>query len=209
MKVLIADDHSVVREGLKRIVSQIEAVSVVETAVDGNEALEKIEKTGYDLVVLDISMPGMNGLDILQTLKGRNEKPHILVLSVHPQAHYAIRTLRLGASGYLSKDSAYEELAAAIKTISAGGKYIASSLAEGIIFGKQNTGDKLPHEKLSDREFQVMCLLAEGKSVTEIAQSLSLSGKTISTHRARILEKMGLKKNADLTLYAVGNGLIE
>jgi two-component system, NarL family, invasion response regulator UvrY len=177
--------------------------------VDGHEALEKIEKSSYDLVILDISMPGLSGLDILQTLKGRNEKPRILVLSVHPQAHYAIRTLRLGASGYLSKDSAFEELASAIKKISAGGKYISSSLAEGILFDKQNEGDRLPHEKLSDREFQVMCLLAKGKSVTEIARELSLSGKTISTHRARILEKMGLKKNVELTLYAVGNDLIE
>ncbi|MGB2868426.1 MAG: response regulator transcription factor [Bacteroidota bacterium] len=209
MKVLIADDHSVVREGLKRIVSKIDALSVIETAADGHEALQKIENNSYELVILDISMPGLSGLDILQTLKGRNEKPRVLVLSVHPQAHYAIRTLRLGASGYLSKDSASEELAAAIKTISMGGKYVSTSLAEGVMFGKQPMSEKLPHEKLSDREFQVMCLLASGKSGTEIARELNLSSKTISTHRARILEKMGLKRNAELTLYAVGNDLIE
>jgi two-component system invasion response regulator UvrY len=209
MKVLIADDHLVVREGLKEIVNRLEEVSVVETASDGREALEKIERSEYDLVILDISMPGLSGLDILQTLKREKIKPHVLILSIYPQAQYAIRALRLGASGYLSKDSAYEELASAIKRIAGGGRYISSDLAEKYVFGDKNVLDRTPHEKLSEREFQIMCLLAKGKSVTEIAHEIFLSDKTVSTHRTHILEKMGMKKNADLMLYAIRNGLIE
>ena len=209
MKVLIADDHLVVREGLKEIVNKLDEVSVVDTAGDGREALEKIESSGYDLVILDISMPGLSGLEILQTLKRKNITAHILVLSIYPQTQYAIRALRLGASGYLSKDSAYEELASAIRKISAGGRYISSDLAEKYVFGDKIDLDRAPHEKLSEREFQIMCLLAKGKSVTEIARGIFLSDKTVSTYRARILEKMGMKKNAELMLYAIRNSLIE
>jgi DNA-binding NarL/FixJ family response regulator len=208
MKVLIADDHLVVREGLKEIVKKLDEVSVVDTANDGREALKKIEKVGYDLVILDISMPGLSGLDVLQTMKRNNMKAHILMLSMHSQAQYAIRALRLGASGYLSKDSVYEELVSAIRKISAGGKYISSDLAEKYIFDNKNNADKMPHEVLSEREFQIMCKLAKGTSVREIAGELFLSDKTISTYRARILEKMGMKKNAELTLYAIRNDLI-
>lgn len=209
MKVLIADDHLVVREGLKEIVHKLEEVSIVETASDGREALEKIENARYDLVILDISMPGLSGLDILQSMKRKKITSHVLVLSIHPQAQYAIRALHLGASGYLSKDSAYEELASAIRKISAGGRYISADLAEKYIFDDKKDLDRTPHEKLSEREFQIMCLLAEGKSVTEIARDIFISDKTVSTHRARILEKMGMKKNAELMLYAIRNNLIE
>ena len=209
MKVLIADDHLVVREGLTEIVHKVEGVSVVETASDGREALEKIENAGYDLIILDISMPGLSGLEILQTLKRKNMKVHVLVLSIFPQTQYAIRALRLGASGYLSKDSVYEELASAIRKISAGGRYISADLAEKYFFGDKKDIERTPHEKLSEREFQIMCMLAKGKSVTEIAREIFLSDKTISTHRTRILDKMGMRKNADLTLYAIRNNLIE
>lgn len=209
MKVLIADDHSVVREGLKEIIKKMNVASLIEEATDGREALDKIERCDYDLIILDISMPGQSGLSVLETLKNRNRKARILVLSMHPQEQYAVHAFRLGASGYLSKDSAYEELALAIKKISGGGKYISSALAETLIFDKKSDSEKTPHEKLSDREFQVLCLIAKGSSVNEIANELSISDKTVSTYRARILEKMGLKKNADLTLYAIKNGLIE
>ena len=209
MKVLIADDHSVVREGLKQILDKIDNVSTVEEAQDGHEALDKIEKNSYDLVILDISMPGISGLDILQTMKNRKKKAHVLILSVHPQEQYAIRALRLGASGYLSKSSVYEELASAINKVSAGGKYISSALAEQIVFEKKGDLDKTPHEKLSEREFQIMCMIARGKSLIEIAHELFISDKTVSTYRTRILEKMGMKKNAELTLYAIKNSLIE
>jgi DNA-binding NarL/FixJ family response regulator len=209
MKVLIADDHSVVREGLKLILNKIDKVSAVEEAQDGHEALDKIEKNSYDLVILDISMPGVNGLDILQTMKNKKKKAHVLILSVHPQEQYAIRALRLGASGYLSKNSVYEELVSAIQKVTAGGKYISSALAEKIVFEKKGDLDKTPHEKLSEREFQIMCMIAKGKSLIEIAHELFISDKTVSTYRTRILEKMGMKKNAELTLYAIKNSLIE
>lgn len=209
MKVLIADDHLVVRKGLSELLKGIDPVTLVDEAKDGREALQKMSEREFDLVILDISMPGPSGLDVLQSIRAKNVKVQILVLSVHPQEQYALRALRLGAAGYLSKDCAYEELALAIKKISAGGRYISSDLAEKYFFGKTGSAGKAPHERLSDREFQIMCMLANGKSVTEISRDLFLSAKTISTHRARILEKMGLKKNAELMLYAIRNGLIE
>ncbi len=206
MKVLIVDDHQVVREGVKQIVKKVSSISMIEEAENGHEAINKIKQTKYDLVILDISMPDKSGLDILKTIK---EKAHILILSIHPMEHYAIQALKLGASGYLCKNSVYDELATAIKTILAGGKYISPALAEKIVFGNKN-GFNLPlHEKLSEREFQIMCMLAKGKSVKEIATELFISDKTVSTHRTRILKKMGLEKNADLIRYAIKNNLIE
>ncbi|RJQ61835.1 MAG: DNA-binding response regulator [Stygiobacter sp.] len=209
MNVLIADDHSIVREGLKQIVMKMDEVSNVEEAIDGHEALTKIEQSNYDLVILDISMPGLSGLDILKTIKDREEKENVLILSVHPQEQYAIRAFNLGASGYLCKYSVTEELAVAIKKIAGGGRYITPVLAEKIIFDEKNGISKLPHEKLSQREFQIMCMLAKGRSVKEIARELFLSDKTISTYRTRVLEKTGLKNNAEMTHYAIKNDLIE
>jgi DNA-binding NarL/FixJ family response regulator len=209
MKVLIADDHPVIREGLKQILKKVDAISFIDEAIDGNETIDKIEKNEFDLIIMDISMPGKTGLDILKTLKDKNEKAHILILSVHPQEQYAIRAFKLGASGYLCKNSVYEELATAIKTILAGGRYISPALAEKIVFNKKDSLNIAPHEKLSEREFQVMCMLAKGKSVKEIAAELFISDKTVSTHRMRLLVKMGMKKNADLTCYAIRNELIE
>jgi len=209
MKVLIADDHAIVRGGLKQILLKMDEVSTVDETGDGHKTLAKIEENKYDIVILDISMPGMSGLDILKTMKDRNETANVLILSIHPQDQYAIRAIHLGASGYLCKDSIYEEIQDAIKKIAAGGKYISSTLVENIVFTKNLDANKLPHEKLSEREFQVMCMLAQGSSVKEIAAELSISDKTVSTFRSRILEKMGMKKNADLTLYAIRNDLIE
>jgi two-component system, NarL family, invasion response regulator UvrY len=209
MKILIADDHSIVREGLKHYVRTLEEVELVDEAVNGNEAWVKIRDTRYDLVILDVSMPGMSGLDVLRNLKERNIKTHVLILSVHPQEQYAIHAFRLGASGYLSKDSAFEELTLAIKKIASGGRYVTSAFAEKFAFNGYNPGINKLHEKLSEREFQVMVLLAKGKSVMEIAKGIYISDKTVSTYRARILEKMGMKKNAELTMYAIKNNLIE
>jgi len=208
MYVLVADDHSIVREGLKQIVMKMDEISNIEEAENGTEALVKIEKNKYDLVILDISMPGLSGLDVLKTMKERNEKANVLILSIHPQEQYAIRALNLGASGYLCKDSIYEELAVAIKKIASGGKYISPALAEKIAFNKDD-GNKLSHEKLSEREFQILLLLSKGKSVKEIAEELFISDKTVSTYRARILEKMEMKHNAELTRYSLINDLIE
>ncbi len=209
MHVLVADDHSIVREGLKQIIRKIEGVSKVEEASDGHEALSKIEKNKYDLVILDISMPGLSGLDILKTMKDKNEKAHVLILSVHPQEQYAIRAFKLGAAGYLCKDSINEELSSAIKKIAVGSKYISPAFAEKIAFDKNGDINKLPHEKLSEREFQIMCMLANGKTVKEIANELNISDKTVSTHRMRLLEKMGFRNNAELTHYAIKNNLVE
>ena len=209
MKILIADDHAIVREGLKQIVKSLPEITTIEEAENGIEALSKIKKGNYDIVILDNTMPGMTGLDILQNLKISDFKANVLMLSVHPQEQYAIRAFKLGACGYITKDCAYDELAIAIKKIVSGGKYIAKSFAEKFVFDQNNSTEKNPHEKLSEREFQVMIMLASGKSVTEIAKIIILSDKTISTYRSRILEKMGLTKNAELTLYAIKNSLIE
>lgn len=209
MKIFIADDHSIVRQGLKQILQNLSMISTVEEAQDGHEAWAKIKSGHYDFVILDISMPGMSGLDILQAIKNSGMKQNVLILSVHPEKQYAVRALRMGASGYLSKESASEELEMAIQKISNGQKYISSVISEKLAFDITEESGILPHEKLSEREFQVMCLLAEGVSVTEISHKLNISDKTVSTHRIRVLGKMGLKKNAELTLYAVKNGLIE
>ena len=209
MKILIADDHAIVREGVKQIVKTLPEVSLVDEAVEGNEAFSKICNTEYDLVILDISMPGMTGLDVLQRMKDRKIETPVLIFSFYPQEQYAVRAFKLGASGYLSKDSAFEELAMAIRKVTSGGKYVSAALAERLIFQDSKMEGKLPHEQLSEREFQVMILLAKGKSVMEIADEIFISDKTVSTYRMRIMEKMNFKKNADLTIYALKNNLIE
>jgi two-component system, NarL family, invasion response regulator UvrY len=209
MKILLADDHSVVREGLKQLVKTLDEVKLIDEALDGNEAWSKIKDGNYDLVILDVSMPGMSGLEVLQKIKVRNLKTPVLILSVHPQEQYAIHAFKMGAWGYISKDCAFEELTLAIKKIASGGKYIGSAFAEKLVFNIYDP-DNLPlHEKLSEREFQVMIMLAKGKSVTEISKEIFISDKTVSTYRTRILVKMGMKKNAELTFYAIKNNLIE
>jgi DNA-binding NarL/FixJ family response regulator len=209
MKILIADDHSIVREGLKQYVKNLAEVKLIDEAVNGNEAWAKIKDGSYDLVILDVSMPGMSGLDVLRNIKERNLQTRVLMLSVHPQEQYAVRAFKMGASGYISKDCAFEELTLAIKKITSGGRYISSAFAEKLAFGVFDSGTCPIHEKLSERELQVMVMLAKGKSVSEIAKEIFISDKTVSTHRAHILEKMGMKKNAELTMYAIKNNLIE
>jgi two-component system, NarL family, invasion response regulator UvrY len=209
MKILIADDHSVVREGLKNILKGQYMASHIDEAKDGQEALDKILKGSYDFIIMDISMPILSGIDVLQTLKNKDQKEKILILSMHPQEQYAIRVLRLGASGYLSKESAYEELITAINKITAGGKYISSVIAEKLVFNFNDQPDSSLHESLSEREFQIMLLLAKGIGLTEIGKQLFISDKTVSTYRSRLMEKLGMKKNAELTLYALKNNLIE
>ncbi|MBI5324591.1 MAG: response regulator transcription factor [Ignavibacteriae bacterium] len=209
MRVLIADDHAVVREGLKMILKKMESITFVEEAASGNEAYDKLENNEYDLVIMDISMPVLSGLDILKIFKDRNKKGKFLILSVHKQEQYAIRALKLGASGYITKDSVYEDLNYAIKTVLSGKNFISPSITEKIISNKKGELSLSPHEKLSEREFQIMCMLAKGISVKEISVKLFISDKTVSTHRMRILDKMGMKKNAELTSYALKNDLIE
>ena len=209
MKILIADDHAIVREGVKLIVKTIPEVKQIDEVADGKEALAKLIKNNYDLAILDISMPEITGLDLLQQLKFHDIKTRILILSFHPQEQYAIRAFKLGASGYLSKDSAFDEMAAAIRKIAAGGKYVSAAFAEKLLFNEVSSTNQQLHESLSEREFQVMIMLAKGKSVTEIALEIFISDKTVATYRARIMEKMQMKRNADLTIYALRNKLIE
>ena len=209
IKILIADDHAIVREGLKQILSESPDLIVVAEASSGQEVLEKISKSDLDLVVLDIAMPGRGGLDILKEIKTQKPRLPVLMLSMYPEEQYAIRVLKSGASGYLTKESAPSELVMAIRQISQGKKYISPSLAEKLAIDLEINPDKMPHEILSDREYQVMCMIASGKTLKEIADGLSLSIKTISTYRSRILEKMNMKTNAELTHYAIKNNLVD
>jgi two-component system invasion response regulator UvrY len=209
IRILIADDHAIVRKGLKQIISETQDMVVADEAGDGQEVLNKVRKNGFDMVLLDISMPGRTGLDILRELKAEKPKMPILVLSMYPEEQYAVRVLRAGASGYLTKESAPDELIAAIRKVSIGKKYITPSLAERLALDLDIDSDKPLHETLSDREYQVLCLIASGKTVGEIAEKLSLSAKTISTYRARILEKMNMKNNAELTHYALQHKLVD
>jgi DNA-binding NarL/FixJ family response regulator len=209
IKVLIADDHSVVRRGIKQILSEENDMKVTGEARNSQEVIEKISKEKFDVLVLDITMPGKSGLEVLNDIKKLQPNTPILILSMHPEEQFAIRALRSGASGYLTKDSAPEELVIAVKKIHGGGKYVSDSLAEVLAFDleERGKGRVVTHENLSDREFQVMCLIAAGKSVKEIAKELFLSVKTISTYRSRILEKMKMKSNSELTYYAIQNKL--
>ena len=209
MKILIADDHEVVREGLKQIVNRLNAFSVVDEAADGDEVLKMIERDSYDMAIMDISMPGKSGLDVLQIIRDKGIKLPVLILSIHSEEQYALRVLKMGAHGYLCKNSVYKELASAITTILDGRKYISQYIAEKVLSEPKSGLSTLPHEKLSPREFQIMCMIARGSSLTEIAGGLFISSKTVSTHRARILEKMNLDKNADIINYAIKNNLVE
>jgi DNA-binding NarL/FixJ family response regulator len=198
-----------VRQGLIQILGNIPEITVAGEAISGQEVLDKVRAEAWDVVILDISMPDCSGLDILKQLKSERPKLPVLVLSMHSEDQYAVRALKAGASGYLTKDSAPDELVKAIRKVVSGGRYVGSCLAERLAFEIGADSSKLPHETLSDREFQVLRLIASGKSVTEIAAELSLSSKTVSTYRVRLLQKMNLKTNAELMHYAMQNHLID
>jgi two-component system invasion response regulator UvrY len=208
IKILIADDHTLVRKGLKQLLMDTKGIERVDEAGDGKETINKVNKKDYDLVLLDISLPGRSGIDVLKQLKSHKPKLPVLILSMHPEEQYAVRSLRAGASGYLTKESAPDELIDAIRKVANGGKYITSSLAEKLAGEIGPRTEKPLHETLSDREYQVMCMIASGKTVKDIAEELNLSVKTISTHRARILRKMHMDNNAQLTHYAIKHGLV-
>jgi len=209
IRILIADDHAIVREGLKQIVAETSDIIVAGEASNGQELLEKVRKNDYDIILLDISMPGKSGLDILKQLKSERPKLPVLILSIHSEEQYGVRVLRAGASGYLTKESAPDELIAAIRKVSLGRKYITPSLAEKLAFNLESNIEKPLHETLSDREYQVMCEIAKGKTLREIAKEMFLSVKTISTYRSRVLKKMKMKSNAEITYYAIKNRLVD
>ena len=208
IKILIADDHTIVREGLKQIIVNTAGMVVTGEAANGQETLDLIRKNNFDVILLDIAMPEKDGLAILKQLKREKIELPVLVLSMHPEEQYAVRVLKMGASGYLTKSSAADELIKAIKKISTGKKYISDSLAEKLALDLDIDTEKLPHEYLSDREFQVLCMIASGKTVTNIAEELSLSVNTISTYRVRVLDKLKMTSNSELTRYAIKNQLV-
>jgi DNA-binding NarL/FixJ family response regulator len=208
IRILIADDHEMFREGIKRICEDNPDIAVAGEAGNGNEVLDKITEEDFDLLLLDIAMPGLNGLDTLKQLKTLKPRLPVLVLSMYPEDEYAIRAIKAGAAGYLTKGKASRELMEAIKKISSGGNYIDATVAEKLIFDTKPAQSKPPHETLSDREYQIFSLIVRGKKVGEIADELSLSVKTVSTYKVRILDKMEMKSTAELVRYAIDHELM-
>jgi DNA-binding NarL/FixJ family response regulator len=202
IRLLLADDHEIVRDGLKRILAAAGDLQVAGEAASGDQALALVRANDYDIAMLDMSMPGLSGIDLIKRLKAEKPKLRLLVLSMHGEQQYAARALKAGASGYLTKDSAAEQLVGAIRKVAAGGVHISEAAAAGLV-----GADK--HQPLSDREFEVLRLLASGLGPTEIGERLHLSVKTVSTHKARILEKLGLGSTAELVRYALENRLLE
>lgn len=209
IRVLIVDDHAIVRQGLRRILDEAQGMAVGGEAVNGLEALKMIRAEKFDVVLLDISMPEKNGIDTLKQIMDGDREARVLILSMYPEDQYAVRLMKAGASGYLTKETAPEQLVEAIRRVVAGKKHISPSLAELLLQECGADSGKQPHEILSDREYQVLRMLGSGKKVSEIAEVLTLSVKTVSTYRTHILEKMKLKNNAELTYYVMQNGLGE
>ncbi len=208
MKILIADDHAIVRKGLKQILLEEFSSAEILEVENGNQLLKEIRKQKFDVVISDLSMPGLGGLDTLKQLKEEFPKQPVLILSMHPEDQYAIRVLRAGASGYLNKETAGDELVKAVRQITSGKRYISPAVAEKLAENLDIDSSKPLHETLSDREFEVLKLIAEGKTVSDVAEILSLSVATISTYRTRLLEKLHLKNNAELTRYALDNKMV-
>ena len=209
IKALIADDHAVVRRGMKEVLEESGQILVKGEAANAREVLERVRKEAWDVVVLDINLPGRSGLELLEDLKRERPKLPVLILTIYSEEQYALRALRAGAAGYLTKEAAPEKLVEAVNKVVQGGRYVSPSLAERLASMVQAGFEKAPHERLSDREFQVFRLLSAGKTVTQIAGTMNLSVKTISTYRTRVLEKLGMSTNAELTQYAIHNGLVE
>jgi len=209
-RILLADDHTLVREGLRQILSATTDLVVAGEAIDGDQALARVRAADYDVVMLDMSMPGLAGIDLIKRLKLEKPKLKILVLSMHGEEQYAVRAYKAGASGYLTKDSASAQLVAAIRKIAAGGVYISAAGAEQLAIGAiGGEGGGLPHESLSDREYEVFRMLVAGTSITEIADTLRLSVKTVSTHKTHTLQKMSMSSTAELVRYAVEHRLLD
>jgi two-component system invasion response regulator UvrY len=208
-RVLIADDHAVVRAGLRQFLEGDQSLREIGEAATGRETLEQLRLSKWDLLLLDINMPDRSGLDVLRQVRSTHPETRVLVLSGFPERQYAVNVLRAGASGFLSKESAPDELLKAVRTVLAGRRYVSSALAELLVSDLDGDAQQPLHTKLSEREFQILCKLAAGKAVSEIAAELCISVKTVSTYRTRVLQKMSFKTNADLTAYALHNALIQ
>jgi DNA-binding NarL/FixJ family response regulator len=209
IRVVVADDHAIVRQGLRSLLEGAKDMRCVGEAENASQTMQAVRDIDFDTLLLDISMPGKGGIEILKQVKKEKPKLPVLILSMHPEDQYALRAIKAGASGYITKQSAPQQLVAAIRQIAQGRKYITPELAESLANHLNVTGDQLPHETLSDREFQTLRLIGSGKSLTDIANELCLSVKTVSVYRARLLEKMKLKNNSELTHYALKHGLVE
>jgi DNA-binding NarL/FixJ family response regulator len=209
IRIVVADDHTVVREGLKQLLSAASDLSVVGEAQNGHEALQRVRALDFDVLLLDMSMPGRSGIELIKQLRAEKPRLRILVLSMHEEEQYAVRAIKAGASGYLTKDSASAQIVSAIRKVAAGGAFITDSVAQQLALGAMPQTDGPPHSALSDREFQVFRELVSGKAVSEIAEQLNLSVKTVSTHKARIMQKMNMSNPAELIRYAIHHRLVD
>jgi two-component system invasion response regulator UvrY len=209
IRVLIADDHAIVRQGLKQILSETDDLVIAGEAEDGSEALMLARQTAWDVFLLDVSMPNRNGIDTLKQLRKEFPRLPVLILSMHPEEQYAVRALKAGASGYLTKQSAPEQLVNAIRQVANGKKYVSPSVALQLAEAISDNSEKKPHERITDREYQVLTLIASGKTLTQVADALNLGVATVSTYRARLLEKMGLRSTAELIRYGLEHGLTD
>jgi len=209
IRMVIADDHAIVREGLKRIVAVADDMEVVCEAADGTEVMQRVRESVFEVLVLDLSMPGRSGMELIKLVHGERPKLRILVLSMHQELQYAVRAIKAGANGYLTKESAPDQLVQALRRIAAGGAYISAEVAEQLALGAMPGGVAVAHESLSNREFEVFGLIVAGHSVTNIAARLNLSVKTISTHKTNLMHKMGLQNQSELIRYAIKNGVAD
>jgi DNA-binding NarL/FixJ family response regulator len=209
IRIVLADDHAIVREGLKRIVGEAEGFQVVGEAADGTEVMRAVRELDFDVLVLDLSMPGRSGMELIKLVKSEKPKLKVLVLSMHQETQYAVRAIKSGASGYLTKETAPAQLELAIRKIAGGGAYISAEVAEQLALGAMPGSETLPHETLSDREFQVFRALVAGDAVSDIAATLNLSVKTVSTHKANLMQKLGLANQTELVRYALKHGLAD
>lgn len=209
IRIVVADDHTIVREGLKQLLSAAGDLEVVGEARDGNEVMERVRKLDFDLLLLDMSMPGRSGIELIKQVRAERPKLKVLVLSMHEEHQYAVRSIRAGASGYLTKESASRQLVEAIRKVAAGGAFISAEVAQQLALGAMPDAKGPPHAALSDREFQIFLMIAGGKSVSDIAERLNLSVKTVSTHKANILQKMQMSTQAELIRYAITHKLVD
>ncbi|MBK5206866.1 MAG: response regulator transcription factor [Polaromonas sp.] len=209
IRIVIADDHAIIREGLKCIIASVDDMAVVGEAADGIEVMQRVRASDFEVLVMDLSMPGRSGMELIKLAHGEKPKLHILVLSMHQELQYAVRAIKSGASGYLTKESAPGQLVQALRRVAAGGAFISAEVAEQLALGVMQGGVAPTHESLSNREFEVFRLLADGVSVTDIAVDLKLSVKTISTHKANLMQKMGLQNHSELVRYAIKHGVSE